>query len=483
MSMYLTEGNISIVEEELVLQAYSKPKQDFRDELLDRFKNKLKINSKLDRSLISFQANKKEPLYRWFKYKEGFSTAFVEQILNKYGKPNKGQVVLDPFSGIGTTVTTAIANGFDAIGVELLTPGILATEARLVSQTIDQKCFKKSIEILSTLDFYNSNVPEKYFFNHLTITRGAFPEETEFAIANINQFLSTLEIEKNIKVLIRFAVNSILEEVSYTRKDGQYLRWDYRSNRQLKSSFNKGKIHPFKERLLSKLTEILDDLKNKSELKNQYQLIKGSSLYELSKLDNNSVDLIITSPPYCNRYDYTRTYALELAFNGVDDHQIKDLRQTLLSATVENKCKFRFLLDHYTSIGKRSIFFDVVENFRNFGALNETLGGLEYHRNELNNKNIPNMVANYFFEMNIVIYELSRLLKPGGKVVMVNDNVRYNGDEIQVDLLLSELASKVGLETDVIWVLERGKGNSSQQMGVHGRQELRKCVYVWSKAI
>ena len=64
---------------------------------------------------------------------------------------------------------------------------------------------------------------------------------------------------------------------------------------------------------------------------------------------------------------------------------------------------------------------------------------------------------------------------------MVNDNVRYNGDEIQVDLLLSELASKVGLETDVIWVLERGKGNSSQQMGVHGRQELRKCVYVWSK--
>ena len=479
--MFLTDDNINIVEKELILQAYSKPKRDFRNELLERFKDKLKISLKLDRSLISFQANKKEPLYRWFKYKEGFSTAFVEQILHKYGKPNSGQVVLDPFSGIGTTVTTAIANGFDAIGIELLPPGILATEARLISQTIDQKAFQLSIEKLSAINFYNSEVPKEYFFNHLTITRGAFPEETEYAIANINQFLSISEIEDSIKVLIRFAVNSILEEVSYTRKDGQYLRWDFRSNRRLKSTFNKGVIHPFKERLLSKLKEIQDDLKNKSELKNQYQLIKGSSLYELSKIDSNSVDLIITSPPYCNRYDYTRTYALELAFNGVDDHQIKYLRQTLLSATVENKSKFRSLLDHYDSMGKRSIFFEIVDNFRNFGALAETLGTLEFHRNELNNKNIPDMVANYFFEMNFVIYELSRLLKPGGKIVMVNDNVRYNGDEIQVDLLLSELASKVGLETDVIWVLERGKGNSSQQMGAHGRQELRKCVYVWSK--
>lgn len=49
----------------------------------------------------------------------------------------------------------------------------------------------------------------------------------------------------------------------------------------------------------------------------------------------------------------------------------------------------------------------------------------------------------------------------GGKIVMVNDNVRYNGDEIPVDIILSEFARESGLATDVIWVLERGKGNSS----------------------
>jgi hypothetical protein len=83
--------------------------------------------------------------------------------------------------------------------------------------------------------------------------------------------------------------------------------------------------------------------------------------------------------------------------------------------------------------------------------------------------------------MNLIIAELARVLKPKGKIIMVNDNVRYNGDEISVDLILSEFGAKIGLKTDYIWMLERGKGNSSQQMGTHGRQELRKCVYLWSK--
>ena len=97
----------------------------------------------------------------------------------------------------------------------------------------------------------------------------------------------------------------------------------------------------------------------------------------------------------------------------------------------------------------------------------------------LNNTGIPRMVRNYFLEMTLVIAECARLLKPGAPLVMVNDNVRYQGATISVDLILSALAERVGYDVEVIWVLPRGKGNSSQQMGEHGREELRKCVYVW----
>jgi hypothetical protein len=64
---------------------------------------------------------------------------------------------------------------------------------------------------------------------------------------------------------------------------------------------------------------------------------------------------------------------------------------------------------------------------------------------------------------------------------MVNDNVRYAGASISVDLILSDIAQELGFEVEHILVLPNGKGNSSQQMGLHGRERLRKCVYVWRK--
>ena len=42
---------------------------------------------------------------------------------------------------------------------------------------------------------------------------------------------------------------------------------------------------------------------------------------------------------------------------------------------------------------------------------------------------------------------------------------------------------KLGFSVDSILVLPSDKGNSSQQMGNHGREPLRKCVYVWRKQV
>jgi len=83
--------------------------------------------------------------------------------------------------------------------------------------------------------------------------------------------------------------------------------------------------------------------------------------------------------------------------------------------------------------------------------------------------------------MACIIFECARIMKPGAPLFMVNDNVRYAGANISVDLILSDIAEKVGLQVEHILVLPEGKGNSSQQMGKHGRTSLRKCVYVWRK--
>jgi hypothetical protein len=87
----------------------------------------------------------------------------------------------------------------------------------------------------------------------------------------------------------------------------------------------------------------------------------------------------------------------------------------------------------------------------------------------------------YFYEMACVIAESARVLKRNAPLIMVNDNVRYAGISISVDLILSDFAKNLGFEIEKILVLPNGKGNSSQQMSEHGREVLRKCVYIWRK--
>ncbi|MBI4681317.1 MAG: hypothetical protein HY753_09000, partial [Nitrospirae bacterium] len=53
--------------------------------LLQHFHNKIKLQPILTRQLVSFQANKPRPSYRWYKYKEAFSASLIEYLLSKYG--------------------------------------------------------------------------------------------------------------------------------------------------------------------------------------------------------------------------------------------------------------------------------------------------------------------------------------------------------------------------------------------------------------
>ena len=111
------------------------------------------------------------------------------------------------------------------------------------------------------------------------------------------------------------------------------------SGRDVKPKLHKGFLPSLAEALNRRVREIADDL---SALKAQVrrdrpEFIEGSSLNELPKLPDKSFDVVVTSPPYANRYDYSRIYALELAYLGYDSEQVKELRQTLLSATVEKQ--------------------------------------------------------------------------------------------------------------------------------------------------
>lgn len=449
-------------------------------ELWDCFKHKFLMQSSLTRSLVSFQANKNRATYRWYKYKEAFSAALVEYLLQRY-EIVAGNI-LDPFAGSGTALFVASALGLNAEGIELLPIGqqLIATKKLLESDF--------SADDIAALKSWSATHPWErsettYSLPELRITKGAYPEQTRRAI---EKYIATLQQEnEHVQAVLRFALLCVLEAISYTRKDGQYLRWDHRSGRrQGQKIFDKGPILSFEKAICDKIDEIVFDQLNPqgamglfpiANLQGGVHLYNGSCLEIMPTLPDDSYDAVITSPPYCNRYDYTRTYALELALLGVDSQELINLRQQMLSCTVENRAK------DLLHINPR--WTTAIAAADQQPLLQEILKYLYDQKAQgvLNNNGIPRMIKGYFYEMACVIAECARVMKAGATLIMVNDNVRYAGASISVDMILSDMAERLGFDVENILVLPNGKGNSSQQMGEHGREPLRKCVYVWRK--
>ncbi len=448
---------------------------DFK--LSQHFNNKFIVQRSLTRQLVSFQANKTMASYRWYKYKEAFSAPLVEYLLNRY-KIVSGKV-LDPFAGSGTTLFAAGAVGMNVDGIELLPIGQQIIAARLcLEKEFTSDDFAAIKRWLKTCPWKESQV--RYPLPKLRITDGAYSIETAEAI---ERYMGTMQNEKKcVQIILRFALLCVLESISFTRKDGQYLRWDYRSgHRKGGKPFDKGEILDFDRAICTKIEDILNDLKLGGGLLDEcnhgnIHLFQGSCLNIMPKLPDDSYDAIVTSPPYCNRYDYTRTYALELALLGVDEKELINLRQQMLSCTVENRAKDLLAINH--------LWAKAIEAADTQELLQTILRYLEEQKaqGKLNNTGIPRMVRGYFYEMACIIAECSRVMKQNGFLFMVNDNVRYAGASISVDMILSSIAEKLGFNVENILVLPNGKGNSSQQMGEHGRDALRKCVYVWRKS-
>lgn len=451
-------------------------------------------DSRLSRKLVSFQANKGEIVHGWIKYREGFSAQLIETLIDDFGlQPNHR--ILDPFAGSATTLLVAKIKGIDADGIEILPNCHLSWNAksRFDKYSIDE--LKKISQLATNLVIENTNKR----FPHVTITDSAFSPEAERDLMFFSEWLKNLDITENAKILCELIITSILEEISYTRKDGQYLRWDSRSLKlqernktrieQGKSTItgiDKGELPSVKHTFLKALKEIIQDIevlqKTKFPKESHQRLIEGNTLFVLPKLDNDIYSSVITSPPYLNRYDYTRTYALELAYLGFGEN-INNLRQALLSCTVENKSKLTQLREYYDYLGISDRYQAVQDTLQKNKALKEINIAMKtrWERGDLNNKGVLKMVDQYFMELGFVFSELYRICRSGSIIAFVNDNTRYGGEIIPVDTITTNLAESLGFEPINILVLPQKKGNSSQQMGKFGRAELRKCITIWRK--
>lgn len=469
-----------------------------RQEIEKKYTPILEVTTKFDRRSVSYQLSKKDMLHSWLKYKEGFSADLVNIILDDMGAI-PGDLVMDPFMGSGTTALVCQMRGINSVGFDIMPISAVSIKAKA-------NVMRYKISEIETLlsEFTQLVMPEDYDKTtaYVTITDTAYPEFNERFIQFATEWIAEANYSDEAKNLFTLCMINALECCSYTWKSGQYLSWDSRAKKVKRANEDRAAagrkllpeqqvrevIENIQEAVANELRHVISDIsmiqaQGMQETEASIDFRQNSVLFELPTMMDNCLKGVITSPPYCNRYDYTRTYALELVYLGLGEKEIKQMRQDLLSCTVESRPKIDVLRDFYASIGAKDRFDAIMQCIENNAAFQEIRSALDLRKQagELNNNGVIRMVEGYFTELAFIYAELFRVCKPGATVAFVNDNVRYGGEVIPVDYLSTSFAEQFGFIPEKVYCLRQQKGNSSQQMKKYGRVALRKSITIWKK--
>ena len=369
---------------------------------------------KIDHSWAFADKTRKDTTYLthgYHRYPAKFIPQIVSRLTSKYTKI--GDLILDPFGGCGTTLVESKVMGRPSIAVDINPVAVLITKAKITP--IDPVKIEEEFTALKNkLVEYSEKIKVKVP-THERIDYWFKPEEKRrlaFIFAEISRIKN-----QDVRDFFFCGFSNILKNCSI---------WLQKSNKPTRD-FEKKPSEPIKtflkqiKMMLRGNTRLFDLLSERGYLKVPSKVICTDARTISAK--TNSVNLIVTSPPYVTSYEYA------------DLHQLTAL--WLEHTTDLSDFRKRFIGTSYHS--KKDLFLN--------SALAEKI------RSELlrKDKKTADEVSTYFSEMNQVFVEMKRMLKMGGKTCIVIGNTRLKGVEILNAEVFTEQLQNLGLKiVDII---------------------------------
>jgi hypothetical protein len=398
-------------------------------------------------SFISPHRNQRVPIHNWYAYKHGYSRELTAYLIDKFGLSD-GSWVLDPFCGSGTTLLTCKELGINARGFDILPFSVFLTNVKISDYDVVE--LERHLTLL-TGSMKKASGFKKMDLPDIPLVKKAFRPEVEERLLVLKSRIDAVSDPK-VRAFFNLGFLNILESVSNTSKAGGFLRL-------IQRDVNPNMIECM---FLGRIRSMLKDVIGNKRFKKHRKISVAAAIGDARKLSTKrQFDAVITSPPYPNRHDYTRIYALEMAFDfATTNQELKDIRYQTIRSHVEARKK-------YEAVG-----------YRKPAMLDNIIG--EIRRNGANNPRVTSMLEGYFEDMYLVLSEMSRCLRNKGRVALVVSNVRFAGINIPVDEILGEVGAQVGLAPKEILVA-RYRGNSSQQMRDYTRKPSRESVIIWGQ--
>ena len=399
----------------------------------------------------SFKDSRKAPIHRWFAYPAGYSYKLVEENMKRYGLDSES-LVADPFLGSGTTTLAASHSGVPSVG----------TEAHpFVSWVATTKCTVHDVESLMCFrDALLNDIPHQdgCTDGYPELIYKCFTPENLSALTKIRHAVHDMASNADF---FKLALVSVLRQSSTAGTGWPYIA-------PTKHASKSREVDAMKA-FATQCELMIRDMRDYS-LNARADVIQGDSR-EFSRHAQDA-DLVVTSPPYLNNYDYADRTRFETYFLGIysDWKDItKDVRDRLITAATTQINMGRDLekstMPTVEQLSKR-IHVSLI------GAMNK-MSDMRYTKP--GKKQYDYMTGCYFEDISKTLIQVHRAVKKGGHAVWVLGDSAPYGVYVPTDRIVGELAVAAGFKEYSVEVLRSRGGkwrNNPQRHHVPLRESL-----------
>lgn len=371
----------------------------------------------------TFSDNMRLPVHRWFRYSAGFSADWVRSVIRKH----KPSAVLDPFAGSGTTLLAAEQEKIKSYGFEAHPFVARIARAKLSWNSSEEELVSWATTVLKQALTTSPDISEES-----PLILKCYSEEALKKLCAIrDSFLVCRdEMPPTIGELIWLAVTSILRPCSHAGS----AQWQY----VLPTKSKVRVVEPF-----AAFRAKIDDMANDMLLFRRSSfssgcLIAHDARNRLESLDSK-IDLVITSPPYPNNYDYGDSTRLEMCFwheiKGWSDLQ-SAVRCFLVRSCSQHAAAEKLKLDDILAAPQLTPIRE---------DLSRICRALEEERlNHGGKKTYHTMVAAYFSDIASVFSALRSTCRSGSQMCFVIGDSAPYGIYVPVDDFMGRLAVASG---------------------------------------
>ena len=365
----------------------------------------------LDTSWDFIGADTKRFTHCYHNYPAMMIPQIAERLLEKYGKNAK--LLFDPYCGTGTSLLEANLKGINAIGTDL------NPLARLIAKT---KTSKTNIQILELyLKEFNDYLFSLLFdFEKINVVVPAiknidfwFSDEVQHKLAILKIFIENIQDESS-QDFFKIAFSETVRESSYTKNS------EFKMYRMNANQMEKFKPDVF-NMMQNKLARSHNGLKALLQQKNiaDTQVFEFNTSNEIKNINENEVDIVITSPPYGD----SRTTVAYGQFSRLANEWLG--------------CEDANQVDNSLMGGKT---YKNINNFEN-ELLNEKIEKIS----NIDIKRAKDVVA-FYLDYEKSINNVAKLINKNGYVCYVVGNRKVKGETLPTDEITKDFFEKQGFK-------------------------------------